>query len=136
MTTAARPRRRPEGRYDEPPSLPRWALVTGAVLALLVGVGATYAAYDKFSGGRAQYGTRGYEVVDDRTVRVTFEVGKDVRDTLRCVVNARDARQVVVGERTVDVGPSDRSAVITTTTVTTSSRAATAEVVRCRVVTP
>ena len=135
MTTTTGPRR-PPGRYDAPRSLPRAVQVTGAVVLLGLLVAASWAAYERFAGDRVQYGTRGYEVVGDTEVQVRFEVQKGVLDTARCTLTARDADSAVVGSEQVDVGPSDREAVITTSSVTTSRRAATAEATRCVLVTP
>ena len=128
--------RRPAGRYDERRSLSRGAQLGGAAVLVVALVAATFWAYQRFNGGRVQFGTRGYQVVSDTEVDVRFEVQKGVLDSVRCSLTARDRDSVVVGTRDVVVGPSDREAVVTRSTVSTSRRAATAEAVRCERVTP
>ena len=128
--------RRPVGRYDERRSLSRGTRVGGAAVLVVALVAATFWAYQRFSGGQVQFGTRGYEVVSDTEVDVRFEVQKGVLESVRCSLTARDRDSVVVGTRDVVVGPSDREAVITRSSVTTTHRATTAEAVRCERVTP
>lgn len=99
-------------------------------------LGFSYLAYDRFSSGRARFGTVSYEVVDGASVKVRFEVQKGVQESVVCRLRALDAFKVTVGTEEVVVGPSDRELVLTTSTVTTSSRASTAEVTGCLPVRP
>jgi hypothetical protein len=123
---------RPAGRYDEPRATTSAAL---KVLAVLVAVGvavATYVLYDRYQSGRLHAQVRGYEVVSDRAVRVTFEVSgvKGVRG--ECRVRARDHSGAETGSALVPVGPSTSRTAVVTYTLTTKARAATGEVPGCR----
>jgi len=131
MTQTHAPRR-PAGRYDERRSLPRpavYALLGALGLALLVG---TYAAWDRYSSGRVPFTLRGYDVLDDRTVELRFEVHKAPSSTVTCFVRALGTEKQVVGSQAVEVGPSDDAPVLVTHRLTTSARAVTGEVTRCR----
>ena len=127
--------RRPPGRYDEPRTLPRPVLVGGAVVGGLLLVLGAYLAYDRFAADGVTWGTVGYEVVDDASARVTFEVVKGVTASADCLLQARDRDNAVVASEKVRVGPSDRERVRVTRTLETSRRATTAELVRCALVT-
>ena len=127
---------RPPGRYDEPRALSPSLRVTGAVVLGALLVGLAYLAYDRFSGGRVRFATLGYTVGGDSSVQVRFEVRKDLRESVRCRLEARDRDGVVVGSDQVLVGPSDREAVVTQRTLVTSRRAATAQVSGCVVAQP
>jgi len=124
--------RRPPGRYDDRRPLPRPLLHTllGVLgLALLLG---TYAAWDRYSSGRVPFSVRGYEVVDDRTVEIRFEVHKAPSSTVTCFLRALGTEKQVVGSEEVEVGPSDDAPVRVTHRLATSARAVTGEVSRCR----
>jgi hypothetical protein len=92
-----------------------------------------YAGYSRFSTDRVQYGTLGYKVVDDGSTQIRFQVDKDLTETVRCQLVARDADHTSVGTRTVTVGPAERQTVVTTSTVDTVRRASSGEVVGCAV---
>ena len=126
--------RRPPGRYDERRPLPRAVLVTGGSVLGLALIALAYAGYSRFSTNRVQYGTLGYKVVDDSSTQIRFQVDKDLTETVRCQLIARDADHTDVGSRTVTVGPAERQTVITTSTVETTRRAKSGEVVGCATV--
>jgi hypothetical protein len=77
---------------------------------------------------------RGYTVLDDRNVRVTFLVRTRNPDTIvNCVVRARDRASTEVGRTTRTSTPGQTEQLITAT-VRTSARANLGEVQACRVV--
>ena len=113
--------RRPTGRYDEPRALSRPALVvlTAALIAVLT-AGAFW-AYQRSTEGQVSSTLLSYEVVDDRTVTVTFEVHKDAQQRVRCRVEALGDDGGAVGVQDVRLGPDADSRV--TSTITTTARA-------------
>jgi hypothetical protein len=125
--------RRPEGRYDEPRTLPRPVLVTGAILLVALLVGLAYLAFDRYSHGRVRFATLGYAVLSDTAVEVRFEVHKGLQETVRCAVQARDRDGAVVARDVVTIGPADLEGVLTVHQLTTTRRAATGEVTSCSV---
>lgn len=129
MTTSFR---RPEGRYDERRPLPRGvtvllAGVAGVALLLFVVV-----AFQRFGPAKVQGRLLSYEVVDDRTVEIRFEVRSDPGTTATCLVRALARDMSEVASEEVRVGPSLEDRVVETRTLTTSSRAVAAELVTCR----
>ncbi len=131
MSTQPRPPRRPPGRYDEPRVLPRSAVYAGAVVGALALLAFAWFGYSRFSTGRTGFGLISYQVVDDATVEITFEVHKPLNDTVRCAVLARDRSSTTVGTRDVTIGPADRDPVRVTEQFPTSARAATVDVISC-----
>jgi hypothetical protein len=125
MTTAIR---RPPGRYDEPTRLPRPVLLALAALGALALLALTYLAWDRTTGGRTHASVLGYRVVDDHAIEVRFEVAKNHAATVVCALRARDRDGVLVGSEDVTVGPGNG---VVTHRLTTSSRAAVAEVTGC-----
>ena len=128
--------RRPPGRYDEPRPLPRALLlsvaaVSGALLLALV-----YLAFDRYSQGRVRFAVQGYRVLGEESVQVSFEVHKAPEDAVVCRVRALDRDGVEVGSDDVRVGPAKTDTVTTVHTLTTSHRAATADVSVCLAATP
>ncbi len=127
--------RRPPGRYDEKRPLPQGALIAGGAVLGLALLALAYFGYERFSTGRVRFGTVAYQVVDDQSVTITFQVDKALTESVRCALQARDRDNTVVGRLTVDVGPSDRESVRTKRSISTTGRAATGEVVNCTLLT-
>ena len=123
--------RRPLGRYDEPTTVSRGVLITGAVVGGVALLVFAWFGYSRFSSGRAQYGVTGYHVVDNRSVEIRFEVHKDLRSTVTCALVARDRNNATVGGKDVVVGPGERETVQVTELLSTTARAATADVSSC-----
>jgi len=124
--------RRPEGRYDERRPLPRrataaLAAVGGVLLLLLVVV-----AFQRFGPSSVHGQLLGYEVVDDRTVVVRFEVTTDPGTTATCVLLALARDMSEVASEDVRVGPTLEERVVLTRTLTTTRRAVAAKLVTCR----
>ncbi len=126
-----RPLRRPPGRYDDPRTLPRAVLVTGAALLGVLLLGLAYVGYDRFGGSQVSYGVLGFHVLSDRAVEVRFEVRKSPSATVACLVRAREKGGTEVGSETVTLGPSPTSQVVTVHQLTTTRRATTGEVTGC-----
>ena len=124
--------RRPPGRYDQPKAGSR-ALVVGAAVLLGVGVvAATYALYDRSTKGRLAHQVTGYEVLSDRAVRVDWEVRLADGQRGECQVRARSRDGAEAGSAVVPVGPGRGGALRTSYELSTTARAATGEVTRCR----
>lgn len=123
--------RRPLGRYDEPKTVSRGALIAVAVVGGLALVVFAWFGYSRFSNGRPTYGITGYHVVDDTSVELRFEVHKDLQSTITCALVARDRDKVTVGRKDVVVGPGERETVQVTEVLTTTGRAATADIASC-----
>jgi len=103
-----------------------------AVLILVVGAALGWFAWAAYSGRQSATGTDvGFVVVDDGTVRVTFDVSKPKDATATCTVEAIDSGFSVVGTVRVRVGPSEHGVVRQTATVRTTNRAATGQVTSC-----
>jgi Domain of unknown function (DUF4307) len=123
----------PDGRYGRALS-PVRRRVGIAVLAVLVAAAVGWFAWASYSGRQSATGTDvGFVVVDDSTVRVTFDVTKPKDATARCTLEAMDSGFGVVGTVQVRVGPSDHGVVRQTATVRTTNRATTGRVTSCSV---
>lgn len=124
--------RRPEGRYGPSrPPVDRRLLVAAAVAVVLAAVG--WFAWVAFGPGRTQVHTLdiGYEVVDETTTKVTFEVQKPASAAAVCTVRALNSGFAEVGLTDVRVGPAADGAVTVTATVPTSERAVSGNVKAC-----
>lgn len=75
-----------------------------------------------------RFGTAGYDVTDDHGVDVKVEVRLSDADSAECLVRAMSADKATVGEFAFTAREGTQ-----TVTVRTDRRAATAEVVNCRV---
>jgi hypothetical protein len=118
----ARPARRRRGR--------RVLLVLAAAVAVAVGSAAAWTVAAGLSGG-VRWQDVSFAVVDERTVRTTFEVYADPGDRVRCQVRAADARYNDVGQVDVDLGPLASRGTSTTVEVRTTGEAVTSSVRRC-----
>jgi hypothetical protein len=123
----------PEGRYGSRARRPvpkwlRWLLV-GVVL--LAGVGIAAVAYENLGTKPIEAKQTAFEVLDDSSVRVTFQVVRDHPDQPAvCIIRARADDGDEVGRREVLI-PSGKSAVNQTTVLRTSKRPITGEVFGC-----
>jgi hypothetical protein len=118
-------------RYGRPASRTRRHLAIGAV-ALLVAVALAWFAWAAYSGRSSATGSDvGFEVVDDGTVRVTFDVTKPHDQVATCTIQALDPGFSVVGTVRVQVGPAEHDVVRQTATVRTTNRATTGRVQSC-----
>lgn len=124
--------RRPQGRYGPArPPADRRVLVAAAVAVVAAAV--AWFAWVAFGPGRPQVHTLdiGYEVLDDTTTTVTFEVQKPASASAVCTVRALNSGFAEVGLTDVRVGPAQDGAVTVTARVPTSERAVSGNVKAC-----
>ncbi len=107
----------------------RWWVIGG----LGIGAGVALAVWFGLasSAGQITWQTYGYKVLDDRTVRVTFDVTRAGGAPLTCRVRALASDFGTVGTVAVPVPAAPRDTSRHTTTVRTTSRAVTGEVTGC-----
>jgi hypothetical protein len=95
----------------------------GVALAVWFGLAATV--------GQVSWTDTGYEVIDDRTVEVRFEVHRQPGQAVTCTVRALDRGFGTVGTVEVSVPPSQRPSVSQAVLVRTTTRAVTGVVKTC-----
>jgi uncharacterized protein DUF4307 len=118
------------GRSTSP--VRRRVAIAAAVLVVLAAV--SWFAWAAYSGRSSATGADvGFVVVDDGTVRVTFDVTKPKDATATCTVEAMDTGFSVVGTVRVTVGPATHGVTRETATVRTTNRATTGRVTSCSV---
>jgi hypothetical protein len=111
----------------------RRALVAGIAVVVLAAI--AWFAWAAWSGRESATGTEiGFQVVDDGTVRLTFDVDKPEDATATCTIQALDSGFSVVGTVDVRVGPAPQTSVRQTATIRTTNRATAGRVVSCSVV--
>ena len=111
------------------PGTGRWWVV-GAIGVTVGVVLATWLALAN-SVGRVTWTDTGYRVVDDRSVRVDFDVHRDPEQPVTCRVEALDRSFGVVGVLEVDVPASSQRSVHQQVVVRTAARAVTGTVKNC-----
>jgi hypothetical protein len=124
--------RRPAGRYDAPRSLSPAARVGAGLLLVAALLGFAFVGYRHYAHGRAPFTNTGYAVQSDSSVLVRFTVVVEAHETVRCLLQARDADNVEVGSAVVRVTSGSSRAVAREDTVSTKRRAVAAEVLSCR----
>jgi hypothetical protein len=123
--------RRPPGRYDDARRSSRLLVIAAAVVVGALIAVAVYALYERHNEGRLPYEVRGYEVLSDTAVRVSFEVSLARGERGECKLRARGRTGEDVGEAVIPVGPGRGGALVTSYELPTTSRASTGEVVGC-----
>ena len=98
-------------------------IAAGIALAVWFGLSATL--------GQPSWQTVGYKVVDDQSVRVTFEVSRPGGKALTCTVEALARDFGVVGTAQVSVPASSDETSTQTASLRTTSRAVTGQVRTC-----
>lgn len=83
------------------------------------------------AGQRVTAQTLGFQVVDERTVTIDFEVSKPPEVTVVCTVQAQDIRHAVVGSATTTIGASDERSTRHDATIRTTTPAVAALVHDC-----
>lgn len=127
----ATPTRRPPERYGDARRGPRrGVVVAAAVVAVAALVWAAWAGPGLVD-REVRWRDVGYEVVDDLTLRVTFDVVKDPDATVVCTVQGLNAGYAVVGAVQVEVGPASGRTVRRTVEVPTQERAVAGVADRC-----
>jgi len=123
----------PEGRYGKQAKRPmaKWLRVLLPVLGVLVGVGVALVGFRNLGTQPIEAKQTAFEVIDDGSVEVTFEVARDEPDRAAvCVIRARSEDGDETGRREVLVPPG-RSTVLETTILHTSKKPVTGEVFGC-----
>ncbi len=123
----------PADRYGRATSR-RTRTIWIAAVALVVLVAVGWFGWAAYESRTSATGTDvGFNVVDNATVTVTFDVTKPKAKTATCVVQALDSGFDVVGTARVPVGPASGGVVRTTATVRTTNRATSAQVTSCSI---
>jgi len=107
-----------------------WVVATvgialGCAMAVWFGLASTV--------GKPSWTVRGYHVVDDRSVDVTYLVSRPIGRDVTCVIRAMDRSFATVGLVEVHVPGSDTTSVQRTTRVRTTTRAVTGVVRSCSI---
>ena len=123
--------RRPPGRYDDRRSDRLLVVVAAVVVGALV-AGGIYAFYTRHNAGRLAYEVRGYQVVSDSSVRITWEVKLAKGEHGECKLRARGRSLTDVGTAIVPVGPGRGGVLVASYDLPTTARASTGEVVGCQ----
>ncbi|QFZ24011.1 DUF4307 domain-containing protein [Saccharothrix syringae] len=122
----------PEGRYGKTrrpaPGWARWSL---AVIAVLVGALVAWIGYRNLGTQPVEAKQTAFQVVDDATVEITFEVVRQTPERpVVCIVRARSGDGDEAGRREVLV-PAGADTVRETTVLKTSKPPVTGEVFGC-----
>ncbi|MBB5956273.1 hypothetical protein FHS29_002859 [Saccharothrix tamanrassetensis] len=122
----------PEGRYGKPRRpLPKWARWSLPVVAVLVGAVVAWVGYRNLGTQPVEAKQTAFEVLDEQSVEITFEVVRDTPDqAVVCIVRARSGDGDEAGRREVLVPPGADTA-YATTVLRTSKQPATGEVFGC-----
>lgn len=132
--TSPTARRRPPGRYDDPPLLGQRVLaVLLAVTVVVFAAALVRFAYDRYGGEQVRGTVRTFEIVSDTSLTMELEVAKTAGAKAYCVIRARGADGLEVGRdiAVVDaVGTQDEVA-RGTFRLATERRAVTAELFGC-----
>lgn len=126
----------PAGRYGpaaRPGRRPAWVLPAAivAVIAVPVGVWIGIGVLRE----PVQWSTVGFDVTGNDNVDLTFQVTRDVGETVQCHVHALSTSYAEVGVRTFVVPPADERTQRVTESIPTAEEATTAEVLGCEPVT-
>ncbi|MGO4343025.1 DUF4307 domain-containing protein [Pedococcus sp. 2YAF34] len=111
------------------PGTGRWWVV--GIIGCTIGVGLAVWLGLANSLGAITATDTGYKVLDDRSVRVEFDVHRPAGEAVTCRIQALDATFGVVGVTDVDVPASDERSVHKVVVVRTASRAVTGVVDSC-----
>jgi len=124
---------RPADRYGTRPRGPRrWLAPVLASVVLAAGLVVAYLGFQKYGPDEIQAEQLGYTVVDDSTVSLRFKLTRAHPDRpVVCFVRAMDRDTAEVGRREVLVPGSEHGTLELTTTIRTSTRAASGTVYGC-----
>ena len=100
-------------------------IVLGCAMAVWFGLASTV--------GHPSWTVRGYHVIDDQSVDVTYLVSRPAGSDVTCVIRAMDRSFGTVGLVEVHVPASNASSVQRTTRVRTTARAVTGVVKSCTI---
>jgi hypothetical protein len=100
---------------------PRWLWPVISAVGITLGI--AFAAWVGFQDKPVSAQVFNYEVVDDHQVTMTLEIHRPEPRAVSCTVFAQAADHTVVGEKTVEVPPSDEETILLDVTVQTELRA-------------
>ena len=103
-----------------------------AIAAVGVMLGIAWAAWVAFQPRPVTAELYGYEVVDDRQVKVTLAIHRPEPLDVRCTVYAQAKDHSIVGEKTVTVPADDRENVRVSVSLETERRAVTGVLRTCQ----
>ena len=126
-TSPPRPSPPPAARPG-PPSR-AWG-ISGAIVAVLIGVAVIW-WYSRDAGERISATTIGYQVVDDRSVVVTFDVTRPLQQPVTCTITAQDEHFATVGSAQVVIPTGTARTTHHVATVRTAALAVTGNVTDC-----
>lgn len=129
-TTASWPAGR-YGRRREPPRHRRLVLALLVTLTVLAGLAVAWRLYDGLARAPVRGEVRTFSIVDDDTVRITFEAVRDPGLDAVCVLRARSRDGAEVGRAEVALPTGGDERVTVTYTLATRARAVTGEVYGC-----
>jgi len=117
-------------------AIPRPAAGTGRWWVVgVVGIGLSVALVVWYglrgSGNRITATTAGYQVVDDSSVRITFDVDRPAQLAVTCTLSALDGHFTVVGRADVAIPQGNERTVHRVETIKTATRAVTGVVQDC-----
>ena len=134
MTSPTAARRRPPGRYDDPPLLGQRVLaVLLAVTVVVFAVALARFAYDRYGGEQVRGTVRTFEILSDSALTMELDVAKTAGAKAYCVIRARGADGLEVGRdiAVVDAVGTQDERVRGTFRLATERRAVTAELFGC-----
>jgi hypothetical protein len=132
MSLSVPPPAAPPGRYGRPPGRRRRRLRAGLLAALAVGFAVVVVLLAlRQAGAPVTFTVRTIEVVDDETVRVSWEVARAPGTAAECLVRARGEDGEEVGREEVPVPAADARRTVVSHDLSTSARAVTGEVRSC-----
>ncbi len=111
------------------PGTGRWWVIGAIGIALSIALVAWYVLHG--SGNRITATTVGYKVVDDSSVRITFDVNRPARLPVTCTLSALDGHFTVVGRADVVIPPGNERTINRVETIKTTTRAVTGVVQDC-----
>ncbi|WP_285752762.1 DUF4307 domain-containing protein [Lentzea sp. NBRC 105346] len=121
----------PEGRYGARRTIKRWQRWTLLSVALLVGLVVAFVGYRNLGTKPIEAKQTSFEIIDDGSVKVTFEVSRDTPERPAvCIIRARSKDGDEAGRREVLVPPGN-SIVRETTVLHSSKPPVTGEVFGC-----
>ena len=106
------------------------AITVAGAFALVLGAWVVWAALDGES-ANLEFRDVAHEIVDDRTVEVTWQVTADPGTEVSCVVKAMNESFSDVGWKLIQLAPSDERTRVFTEPVRTTELAVTGLIYRC-----
>lgn len=122
--------RRPADRYGDKPFDRRWFIPIAVVAVLLAGLGGL--AIVRIADQGVQWGMISFDTSGQDEATARIEVTRNPDTDVTCELEALDARQIIVGQTTVDVPPGGDRTVVLDVEIPLQGDAAAAKIVTCR----